>query len=111
MGHIHFFTGFPGFISNQLIRELVRRDERINKIYLLVLPQQRAKAEKETKRIEDEWDGMKIAFEIVTGDITKEHLGFSLEVSMNFSNKSRNFSILPRYTIWLSRKNWPGLSM
>lgn len=80
MGHIYFFTGFPGFISNQLIRELVRRDERINKIYLLVLPQQRAKAEKETKRIEDELDGMKIAFEIVMGDITKEHLGFSLEV-------------------------------
>lgn len=80
MGHIYFFTGFPGFISNQLIRELVQRDERINKIYLLVLPQQRAKAEKEIKRIEDDLDGMKIAFEILMGDITKEHLGFSLEV-------------------------------
>ncbi|MFJ7752176.1 SDR family oxidoreductase [Peribacillus muralis] len=80
MEHIYFCTGFPGFISNQLIRELIRQDEAINKIYLLVLPQQRTKSEMEIKKIEDDLDGMKIAFEIVIGDITKKHLDCSLEV-------------------------------
>ncbi|MCK1992718.1 SDR family oxidoreductase [Peribacillus muralis] len=80
MEHIYFFTGFPGFISNQLIRELVRRDEAINKIHLLVLSQQREKAEMEIKRIEADLDGMKIAFEIVIGDITKGHFDCSLDV-------------------------------
>ncbi|WP_285766388.1 SDR family oxidoreductase [Peribacillus sp. SI8-4] len=79
MEHIYFFTGFPGFISNQLIMELIRRDEAINKIYLLVLPQQTAKAEVEIKRLEES-SGKKVAFEIVIGDITKEHLACSLDV-------------------------------
>ncbi|MGE7183129.1 SDR family oxidoreductase [Peribacillus sp. NPDC006672] len=83
----HSFTGFPGFIYNQLIRELVKHDEAINKIYLLVLPQQIVKAEAEVASIEDDCNGMEIAFEKVIGDITKEHLDISLDLFDELQHK------------------------
>ncbi|WP_409291935.1 SDR family oxidoreductase [Peribacillus sp. SCS-37] len=44
MGNIYFITGFPGFISNQLIRELLERDLSFEKAYFLVLSAQREAA-------------------------------------------------------------------
>ncbi|WP_325048717.1 SDR family oxidoreductase [Peribacillus glennii] len=46
MGRVYFFTGFPGFICNQLIRELLQRDGRFARAYFLVLPSQRQKADR-----------------------------------------------------------------
>ena len=87
MNHIYFFSGFPGFISNQLIRELLNRDEAVNKIYLLVLPEQMVKAEAEIKEIENEFDGTKVDFELVIGDITKENLDISFDVNQILQQK------------------------
>lgn len=87
MGHIYFFTGFPGFISNQLIRELIKRDEAVDKVYLLVLPEQMGKAEAEIKTIESELDGAKVLFQLVIGDITKENLNIAVPESQSLQQE------------------------
>ncbi|MFC9596595.1 SDR family oxidoreductase [Peribacillus butanolivorans] len=87
MEHVYLFTGFPGFISNQLIMELLRRDEALNKIYLLVLPEQKVKAEAEIKSIENELDGAKVVFEMVIGDITKENLDIPFDLIHNLQQE------------------------
>jgi len=38
MEYGYFFTGFPGFISNQLIREILRKKDGKGKFHVLVLP-------------------------------------------------------------------------
>ncbi|MFD4815489.1 SDR family oxidoreductase [Peribacillus butanolivorans] len=87
MEHVYLFTGFPGFISNQLIMELLRRDEALNKIYLLVLPEQKVKAEAEIKSIENELDGAKVVFEMVIGYITKENLDIPFDLIHNLQQE------------------------
>ncbi|MFJ7639264.1 SDR family oxidoreductase [Peribacillus sp. NPDC097206] len=87
MGHIYFFTGFPGFISNQLIRELIKQDEAVDKVYLLVLPEQMGKAEAEIKTIESELDGAKVLFQLVIGDITKENLNIAVPESQSLQQE------------------------
>jgi len=77
MKHTYFFTGFPGFISHQLIKELLKKDESVDKIYLLVLPHQVTKAEKEIKNIQQSLAGSTVQFEVVEGDITKGNLAIS----------------------------------
>lgn len=77
MKHIYFFTGFPGFISHQLIKELLRRDASVDKIYLLVLPHQVKKAEDDIKSIQQTMAGSAVQFEVVQGDITKTNLNIS----------------------------------
>jgi len=74
MKHTYFFTGFPGFISHQLIKELLKKDDCVDKIYLLVLPHQVMKAEEDIKRIQESLVGSAIQFKVVQGDITKTHL-------------------------------------
>lgn len=74
MKHNYFFTGFPGFISHQLIKELLKKDDCADKIYLLVLPHQVMKAEEDIKSIQESLAGSAIQLEVVQGDITKTHL-------------------------------------
>ncbi|MTH54310.1 NAD-dependent epimerase/dehydratase family protein [Bacillus mangrovi] len=71
-----FITGFPGFISRELIKEAVRQNA-FDAYYVLVLPHFYEAAQKELAGIAGE------KAKVITGDITKEHLGIeaaSMEV-------------------------------
>lgn len=74
MEHIYLFTGYPGFISNQLIRELIKTDSSFQKIIALVLPSQRLKADIERERIIAQFQLENSQFELIEGDITKQSL-------------------------------------
>jgi nucleoside-diphosphate-sugar epimerase len=75
----YFFTGFPGFICNQLIREVLRQNNYEGNIYVLVLPAMVEKAEKERETIITELGIKGDTFRIVVGDITEEGLSISTE--------------------------------
>ncbi|AST91414.1 MULTISPECIES: SDR family oxidoreductase [Sutcliffiella] len=66
---VYLFTGFPGFLAKQLVRELAKKEKEA-KIYLLVLPSQLEKANEELSLLQYHH----IQFEIIEGDITKEML-------------------------------------
>ena len=70
----YFFTGFPGFISNQLIREVLRKNNQEGKIYVLVLPSMKEKAAAERQNIVKDFSLRQEQFEIIEGDITKPGL-------------------------------------
>ncbi|WLR43102.1 SDR family oxidoreductase [Bacillus carboniphilus] len=65
-----FITGFPGFISERLVEELIK-DEDVDHIYLLVLSPMKQEAEKILAKLNigDQ------QVTIVEGDITKKRLG------------------------------------
>jgi thioester reductase-like protein len=71
----HLFTGFPGFIATQLIKELIRVGE-VEKIYAVVQFSQVDLAKEKAASIMNE---MKVSFpfEILVGDITKAELGMA----------------------------------
>lgn len=92
MAKAFFFTGFPGFICNQLIRE-VWKSEPTKKIIVLTVPSMVEKAEKEKASMIQEFNIHSDQFQIVVGDITKpsifqvddkERALLSLEVSYVF---------------------------
>lgn len=67
----YFFTGFPGFICNQLIREVLRQNELKGVIYVLVLQGMMDKARIERQGIITELGLSEDAFVIIEGDITQ----------------------------------------
>ncbi|RSD28254.1 SDR family oxidoreductase [Mesobacillus subterraneus] len=75
----YFFTGFPGFISNQLIREVLRKNDGNGKVYVLVLPSMAEKAETERTAILKDFGMEDDSFKIITGDITQNGLGIGKE--------------------------------
>ncbi len=79
MEHGYFFTGFPGFISNQLIREVLRKNDGKGKVFVLVLPSMAGKAETESRSIIQELNMSEGQFEIIEGDITVPGLAISPE--------------------------------
>lgn len=81
MKHVYFFTGFPGFISNQLIRELKRQDRSFDKLVAVVLPSEWHKAVKERLKILNELQLDENQFTLIEGDITKPGLNISKKVS------------------------------
>lgn len=74
MGNGYFFTGFPGFICNQLIREVLKKNDLKGVIYVLVLQGMMDKARKEREVILSELGLSEESFVIVEGDITKSSL-------------------------------------
>lgn len=74
---VHFFTGFPGFITSQIIRELFRKNKTQEAI-VVVLPGELLKANEERQRILEEYPGGEI--HIVEGDITLPNIGFGDQV-------------------------------
>ncbi|WHY02175.1 SDR family oxidoreductase [Neobacillus sp. DY30] len=74
MEYNHFFTGFPGFICNQLIREVLKRNEWKGTIYVLVLQSMMDKARKERHAIIKELGLNEDAFILIEGDITQPSL-------------------------------------
>jgi nucleoside-diphosphate-sugar epimerase len=92
MANAYFFTGFPGFICNQLIRE-VWKTKPSEKIIVLTVPSMVAKAQKEKELLLDELQLQSENVQIIVGDITdpsifhlndKEKERLSLEVGHVF---------------------------
>lgn len=75
---VHFFTGFPGFITSQIIRELFRKNK-TQEVIVVVLTGEMLKADAEKKRILGEFPGGVIR--IVEGDITLPNIGFDNQIS------------------------------
>lgn len=69
---VHFFTGFPGFISSQLIRALFRKKQS-QEVIAIVLAGEFVKANLEREKIVAEFPNCSIR--IVEGDITLPNLG------------------------------------
>jgi thioester reductase-like protein len=82
----YFFTGFPGFICNQLIREVVKKNECKGIIYVLVFQGMMDKARKERHAIITELGLKDEAFILIEGDITKPSLMIS-ENNIEILNK------------------------
>ena len=81
---IALMTGFPGFLTKNIIKEL-RQQQAYSKIYVLVLPSQTQLAEKMIEEIsQDQLSTPSI--EIVEGDITLSDAG----IQENFLEKLRN---------------------
>ncbi|WP_040204667.1 SDR family oxidoreductase [Neobacillus jeddahensis] len=66
----YFFTGFPGFICNQLIREILKQNDCNGTVYVLVLPSMLDKANIERLAIISELGLSEDSFKLVEGDIT-----------------------------------------
>lgn len=73
---VQLFTGFPGLLSSQLVRELFRKNY-TNHIYTIVLPTEIKKAQDESLKITEMFPGRKIT--IIEGDITLPQLGITQE--------------------------------
>ena len=75
---VHFFTGFPGFIASQLIRQ-VFKDGKTKQVFAVVLAPDFAKAQQEKENIKAEYPHCQI--ELFEGDITLPNLGIcNLEI-------------------------------
>ncbi|EDL65111.1 SDR family oxidoreductase [Bacillus sp. SG-1] len=74
----YFMTGFPGFISSELIKETLKRHKN-DVIYCLHLPIMKEKALVEAKRIEAE-AGTSQRIVLIEGDICQEGLGISASI-------------------------------
>ncbi|HJF32758.1 MAG TPA: SDR family oxidoreductase [Sporosarcina psychrophila] len=74
----HFFTGFPGFIATQLIKELLHLGE-VEKIYAVVQSSQADLAKEKAALLLKE-KNIDIPFEIIVGDITKSGLGMERQM-------------------------------
>lgn len=73
----HFFTGFPGFIATELVKELIR-EGKLGKLYVLVKKSELNRAMNRALTLMKELK-MDIPFEIIPGDITLPNLGLSEE--------------------------------
>lgn len=75
---VHFLTGFPGFITSELIKELIT-EGKSKLFYVLVLPDQVDFAKRKADSILTELDS-KHSINIVAGDITKPNLGMNEKI-------------------------------
>jgi nucleoside-diphosphate-sugar epimerase len=69
----YFFTGFPGFICNQLIREICNTYP-ADKVIVLVVPSMVEKAKLEREKLIKELGLSSEQFQIIKGDITKPQI-------------------------------------
>jgi len=84
--NVHFLTGFPGFITTELIKELMK-DGNPKKFYVLVLPEQINLARSKADLILKESNSIH-SINIVAGDITKPNLGMNEEVLKELYEKT-----------------------
>ena len=75
MKPVYFFTGFPGFIANQLIKGILEKYKDFDRFYLLVLPNMVERTKKDVSEWSKAYSLPKESFRIVIGDITKDGLG------------------------------------
>lgn len=76
----YFFTGFPGFLAGELIRQIIRDDYDIGRMYLLVLPDMLDRARAEVQAIVQTENVTEDRFTLVPGDITEERLAMPADV-------------------------------
>ncbi|GEN46533.1 SDR family oxidoreductase [Alkalibacillus haloalkaliphilus] len=81
----YLFTGFPGFISANLIREIIRQKD-FDHIYLLVLEQAFDEANNLLNHIVIEEEVTRDKLTIVKGDITKEGLAINQRIANNIQH-------------------------
>lgn len=81
VGNTYFFTGFPGFITKELIKQLIRDHADIDHLYLLTIPSLVKKAEEELEHLVCTEEINQSMLTIVEGDITKKDLGLPQPVS------------------------------
>lgn len=74
---VHFFTGFPGFISSQLIRTLFQ-EKQTQQVIAIVLAGETIKAQKEKNNILEAFPDCSIR--IMEGDITLPNLGLDDQI-------------------------------
>lgn len=84
------FTGFPGFLSARLVRELLTTPTAAH-YHFLVLPAQRLEAEKQLRALEQKQPELQGRWSVHSGDITHRRLGFSDEL---YSDLTRRISIV-----------------
>ncbi|MDQ0255181.1 thioester reductase-like protein [Evansella vedderi] len=79
MGNVYFFTGFPGFIAKELIKECIHISGKtpIEQIYLLTLPSMEKKALLDLQEMFILYPEAKDLITLVIGDITKNDLNIS----------------------------------
>lgn len=75
----YFFTGFPGFLCNALIKKVIETMNEDGVIYTLVLPQMMEKAKQVRKEIVTEYTLHENQFVLIEGDITKQQLNLSTQ--------------------------------
>ncbi len=73
------FTGFPGFLSSRLVRELLHSPN-ISHFHFLVLPAQQEVAKNQLGKLEQDHPELLDRWSVHTGDITDKHLGLSTEL-------------------------------
>jgi len=85
----HFFTGFPGFITAQLIKDLIKKGQ-AKKIYTLVQDSQMELAKNRAAAINVELK-TDINIEVICGDITLPNLGIDPGILAKLENESLVF--------------------
>ncbi|GGA85567.1 SDR family oxidoreductase [Ornithinibacillus halotolerans] len=106
MKHSLFITGFPGFLASSLISQLIHdHNEKIDHIYLLVLPNQQKLAQTTLQQITNQGKITKNQFSIVIGDITKEDLAIKPEIEKDLLNKvTHAFHLAAIYDLAVPKK-------
>ncbi|MBQ0139503.1 MAG: SDR family oxidoreductase [Kurthia sp.] len=82
------YTGFPGFITSQLIREQLKKQQQ-DEIYVLVLSTEIEKAQAEKEAIIQEYPTVSIR--IIEGDITLPSLGLEEDMVKKLQQKIHVF--------------------
>ncbi|WP_404461772.1 SDR family oxidoreductase [Sutcliffiella horikoshii] len=73
----YFFTGFPGFICQELVRELLLTKKNVTNVFLLVLPTQKSVSVPIIQTYQQQFPHT--TFHLIEGDITQQNLNMSSE--------------------------------
>lgn len=68
----YFFTGFPGFICQELVKGLLSEEQQLKKLYLLVLPTMKSQAIPIIQNFQLQYPDTSIT--LIEGDITQPNL-------------------------------------
>lgn len=72
----YFITGFPGFITQNLVQKIITSDTSFHKVYLLILPSMLAHSQNALNDLHKKLPSLQLSkIELIEGDITKQHLG------------------------------------
>ncbi|GAB3803203.1 SDR family oxidoreductase [Virgibacillus kimchii] len=76
-----FFTSYPGFLADNLLKQVLLDEKDIDHVYLLVLPEQKHIAAEKITYTAKQSEKSTDTFSIITGDITKENLNLDPEIN------------------------------
>lgn len=72
----YFITGFPGFITQNLVQKIISSDTSFHKLYLLILPSMLENCQNTLLDLHKKFPSLQLSkIELIEGDITKQHLG------------------------------------